>query len=289
VKGTQTITFVPPAAATFGDQPFTVSATGGSSGNPVTFAASGACASSGANGSTITIVTAGACTITASQAGSDLYDAASDVTGTVPIAKAASAFSALDAPAIEGGAAATISGTVGAGLLVPTGSVSISVGGVGATAMIGVDGRFTASVPTGALPVSGSPYVVGFTYGGDANFAMATGSSSLQVVDTTSPSISGVSTSQVFTKVKGDRIVDLTVSYQASDFSGSVCALTVTPVSSADRIEWRVIGAHGVQFFGKIGNGGNKSPIYRIGISCSDPSTNTSATSTAVTLLAPDR
>jgi endonuclease G len=285
VKGTQTITFVPPATATFGDPPFTVSAAGGSSGNPVTFVASGSCASSGANGSTITITTAGACSITASQAGSDLYEAAADVTGTVPIAKATSAFSALDAPTIEGGTAATISGSLGAGLLIPGGSVAISVGGVSANAAIGPDGRFTATVPTGALPVSGSPYIVTFSYAGDANFAAATGSSSLQVVDTTAPVISGVSTSQIYSKVKGDRVVDLTVTYQAGDFSGAVCALTVTPVSSTDRIDWRVVDAHTVHFAGKIGNGGNKTPTFRIGIGCADPSANSSAASTTVTLI----
>jgi hypothetical protein len=276
---------VPPATATFGDPPFTVSAAGGSSGNPVTFVASGSCASSGANGSTITITTAGACSITASQAGSDLYEAAADVTGTVPIAKATSAFSALDAPTIEGGTAATISGSLGAGLLIPGGSVAISVGGVSANAAIGPDGRFTATVPTGALPVSGSPYIVTFSYAGDANFAAATGSSSLQVVDTTAPVISGVSTSQIYSKVKGDRVVDLTVTYQAGDFSGAVCALTVTPVSSTDRIDWRVVDAHTVHFAGKIGNGGNKTPTFRIGIGCADPSANSSAASTTVTLI----
>ena len=289
VKGAQTITFVPPGGATYGDAPFTVSATGGSSGNPVTFAASGACASSGTNGSTITIVTAGACAVTASQSGSDLYEAAADVAGTVTIAKATAMFSALDAPTIEAGSATTISGMLNAGPLVPTGTVGVSVGGLSTSTTIGVDGRFSASIPTGGLPASGTAFAVSFTYAGDANFAPATGSSSLQVVDTTSPSISGVSTSQIFTKVKGDRIVDLTVSYQASDFSGSVCALTVTPVSSTDRIDWRVIGAHGVRFAGKIGNGGNKTPTFQIGISCSDPSTNTSAATTTVTLLAPDR
>ena len=59
VKGDQTITFAAPANPTYGDAPFTVSATGGASGNPVTFAASGACTSGGFNGATITIVFSG--------------------------------------------------------------------------------------------------------------------------------------------------------------------------------------------------------------------------------------
>src|SRR5206468_5626598 len=57
----QTITFAQPPDRTYGDAPFTVSATGGASGNPVTFSAGPAtvCSAGGTNGSTITIVGAG--------------------------------------------------------------------------------------------------------------------------------------------------------------------------------------------------------------------------------------
>jgi DNA/RNA endonuclease G (NUC1) len=85
VKGDQTITFDALANRTDVDPPFTVSATGGDSGNPVTFTASGACTSGGLNGATITIVSPGLCTITASQAGSDLYNAAVDVVRTLTV------------------------------------------------------------------------------------------------------------------------------------------------------------------------------------------------------------
>ena len=52
---------VPPAVRTAATTPapFTVSATGGASGNPVTFMASGACSSGGVNGATITLVAVG--------------------------------------------------------------------------------------------------------------------------------------------------------------------------------------------------------------------------------------
>jgi DNA/RNA endonuclease G (NUC1) len=82
VKGNQTITFAAPADRTFGEPAFTVVATGGASGNPVTFAASGTCTSGGLNGATITLLAPGSCTITASQAGSDIYNAAADVVRT---------------------------------------------------------------------------------------------------------------------------------------------------------------------------------------------------------------
>ncbi len=85
VKGNQTITFPQPADHSYGDAPFTVSATGGASGNPVTFAASGACNASGPDGATITILSPGLCTITASQAGSAIYNAAADVARAVQV------------------------------------------------------------------------------------------------------------------------------------------------------------------------------------------------------------
>lgn len=85
VKGSQTITFAALADRTYGDPAFTVVATGGASGNPVTFAASGACTSGGLNGATITLVAPGSCSVTASQAGSDIYNAAADVVRTFTV------------------------------------------------------------------------------------------------------------------------------------------------------------------------------------------------------------
>jgi hypothetical protein len=79
-KADQTITFDPLAARTYGDPPFTVSATA-SSGLAVTFISqtTGVCTTSGANGATVTIVAAGACTIRATQAGNANYSAATPV------------------------------------------------------------------------------------------------------------------------------------------------------------------------------------------------------------------
>ncbi len=61
---------------------FTVSATGGASGNPVTFSTqtSAACTVGGAQSTTVTIVGAGTCTIAANQAGNTNYLAAPQVT-----------------------------------------------------------------------------------------------------------------------------------------------------------------------------------------------------------------
>ena len=79
--GTQTITFTstPPNLAVVGDT-YTPTATGGGSGNPVTFSidpsANGSCSISG---TTVTFVAVGTCVIDANQAGSASYEAATQV------------------------------------------------------------------------------------------------------------------------------------------------------------------------------------------------------------------
>ena len=124
VKGDQTITFSQPSDSMWGAAPYTVDATGGASGNPVTFAASGACVSSGSYGATITNLGAGSCTVTASQAGSDIYNAAVDVVRTFTINKAAAAIAVTGysgtydgAPHGAAGSAAGLSGEDFGGLL----------------------------------------------------------------------------------------------------------------------------------------------------------------------------
>jgi len=87
-QAAQTIAFGALANKTYGDAPFAVSATGGASGNAVTFAASGACTIAGG---TVTLTGAGNCTVTASQAGNGNYTAAADVPRSFSIAKASSA------------------------------------------------------------------------------------------------------------------------------------------------------------------------------------------------------
>ena len=81
VKATQSVLFGEVINKTLGDPPFNVSATGGPSGNSVTFTTTtpSVCTSSGTNGETITIVTTGTCTVRASQAGDADYEAAADV------------------------------------------------------------------------------------------------------------------------------------------------------------------------------------------------------------------
>ena len=78
-KAPQTINFAPLADKLTTDSPFTVSATGGASGNPIIFA-SGSIPVCNVNGNTVTLTgLAGYCVITANQAGNATYLAASTV------------------------------------------------------------------------------------------------------------------------------------------------------------------------------------------------------------------
>lgn len=69
-----------PANPVVGGGSFTVSATGGASGNPVVFtvdpASAAVCSAGGTNGATIAILAAGICTVLANQAGNATYSAA---------------------------------------------------------------------------------------------------------------------------------------------------------------------------------------------------------------------
>jgi hypothetical protein len=75
----QTIIFNPLANDYIGNGSRLVSATGGGSGNAVTFTATGACTSGGTNGATISYTGLGLCTVTAHQLGNTNYNAAPDV------------------------------------------------------------------------------------------------------------------------------------------------------------------------------------------------------------------
>jgi PKD repeat protein len=93
VKATQSISFtsVAPSAATVGGAPYTVNATGGGSGNPVTFAIDAASSSvCSISGSTVSFIGTGTCTIDANQAGNADYEPAPQVQQSFAVGPAAS-------------------------------------------------------------------------------------------------------------------------------------------------------------------------------------------------------
>jgi len=87
VVGTQAITFTPPASpAYFGASPITLVASGGPSGNPVTFSiVSGPGSLSGTNNSVLTLTGGGTIVIAANQAGDTDYSAAPQVTQSIVV------------------------------------------------------------------------------------------------------------------------------------------------------------------------------------------------------------
>lgn len=86
----QAITFSALAGKTYGDAPYTVSATGGRSGNAVVFTSSDAAVATctGTNGTTVSIIGAGSCTIYANQAGDSYHSAATQVGQSLVVSKA---------------------------------------------------------------------------------------------------------------------------------------------------------------------------------------------------------
>jgi len=86
-KYNQVITFNPLSDKTYGDSPSTLSATGGGSGNPVTFTSSDPAVATctGTNGETLTIINTGYVEITANQAGNASYEDAAPVTRSFSI------------------------------------------------------------------------------------------------------------------------------------------------------------------------------------------------------------
>jgi hypothetical protein len=99
-KANQTISFGALGGKTYGDAPFTVSATA-TSGLPVSFSTTSATCS--VAGNTVAIQAAGSCTVRASQAGNTSFNAAPDVDQSFTIARAA-------VTAMAGGGAGTYDG-----------------------------------------------------------------------------------------------------------------------------------------------------------------------------------
>jgi Bacterial Ig-like domain (group 3)/Lamin Tail Domain len=156
-KADQTIDFAPLANRTYGDAAFNVTATASST-LAVSFTASGACTIAG---NTVTIISAGSCTVTASQAGSDNYNAAAPVARPFNINPAAQAAVTVTAPsdAAYGQTGLVAGATGGSG----TGAYSFSAG---------VSTACSVNATTGAITVTGGTGVCAITASraGDSNY-----------------------------------------------------------------------------------------------------------------------
>ena len=171
-KASQTIIFGALAAKTFGDADFTVSATGGPSGNPVTFSSqtTPVCTVSG---NTVHILTAGGCTIRASQTGNTNYAAAADVDQSFTINKATPIVTVSGGPFTYNGNphAATVAVT-GVGSVAVNGTMSVTYNG-------------SATVPTHA-----DTYAVNVSFiSSDTNYSNANGSGSITIEKASSTTV----------------------------------------------------------------------------------------------------
>lgn len=165
----QTILFGPLPAKTFGDAPFAVTATGGASGQPVTFTATGNCSVSG---NIVTITGAGSCSVTASQLGDANYLAAAPVTQSFPIAKAAALLSFVPSSLNQ-----TYDGTP---RMVSVTTTPAGLPGV----VVTYDGSTT-------LPVNPGSYAVVATLV-NPNYGAAPLSGTLEILDATAPTITNI-------------------------------------------------------------------------------------------------
>lgn len=169
-QGSQTITFGALSSKTFGDAPFALSATGGGSGNAITYASSNTSVAT-ISGNTVTIVGAGTTTITASQAGNADYTAAVDVPQTLTVNQATQTitFNALPAK-LSNDAPFALTATGGASGN-PITYVSSN------TAVATIAGNIVTIVGAGSTDITASQ-------AGNANYAAAADVIQTQVVNT---------------------------------------------------------------------------------------------------------
>ena len=131
LQDTQTISFANPGTQAFGTTP-TLAATGGASGQPVTFSATGVCS---ITGSQLSFASTGSCTVNANQAGTPTYVAAPAVQQTFTVTKGTQSinFSALAPQTFAAGGSFAIAASASSGLAVTYGGGTADVCSVSGT------------------------------------------------------------------------------------------------------------------------------------------------------------
>jgi hypothetical protein len=173
----QTISFTTPSPVTYGTAPIALSATGGASGNAVTFSVVSGPGS--ITGNTLTINGAGPVVVAANQLGNTNYTAAAQVAQYIVVNRALSAIAvASSANPVLVQNAVTLTATVSSPSGIPTGTVSFLDGttplGSG-TLSGGVATLTTSSLAVGTHSITA-------VYSGDGNFAAATSACLTQMI-----------------------------------------------------------------------------------------------------------
>jgi hypothetical protein len=166
-----TFTSTPPSNATVGGPTYSVSATGGGSGNPVTFtidaSATSVCSIAGA---TVSFIGAGSCVIDANQAGNGIYPPATQVQQSFNVGRAAPTIAVQSSSTTQfTGVPVTFTAIVSGGVT-PTGTVTFFDNGtaIGTVALSG--GRATLTVSS----LSVGTHTIVAVYNGDSKNAVVT-------------------------------------------------------------------------------------------------------------------
>ena len=173
----QTISFTAPASVTYGSAPIALSATGGTSGNPIIFTVLSGPGS--LSGNTLNLNGAGLVVVAANQAGNANYQAATQVTQSIVVNPASSVIAvASSANPVLAQNAVTLTATVTSSAGIPTGLVSFLDGAtpLGSGTLSGG----VATLTTSSLAVG--THSIGAVYSGGTSFAAATSSALTQCV-----------------------------------------------------------------------------------------------------------
>ena len=217
----QVITFGVLGGRTYGDAPFTVSATGGASGNPVvlTSQTTGMCTVSG---TTVTVVAAGGCTIRATQDGNATYAPAAPVDRSFTVAKATLVVTAQNKAITFGD---------------PDPAFTFAYGTFVGTDDAGdIDTPPTCTVSGAHAGVAGSPYPITCSGGLDNDYAFGYVAGAL-TVGQASQAITFTSTAPVGAAVGGTYDVTATatsglpVTFTIAPASAAVCTISAATVS----------------------------------------------------------
>jgi len=173
----QTITFAPlPSPVVYGIAPLLLVATGGGSGNSVTFTVTGPAT---LNGNTLVITGGGTVVVTANQLGNASYEPAAPVSQTVIVNTATPVLSITAGPSpIFLQNPVTLTASVSSTASTPTGTVTFSYGTTtigSATLVDGVATLTTTSLPVGVFTISAA-------YSGDSNFVPVSGVTTTETV-----------------------------------------------------------------------------------------------------------
>jgi hypothetical protein len=176
-KATPTISFTTPSPVTYGTAPIALSATGGASGNAVTFSVVSGPGS--ITGNTLTINGAGSVVVAANQLGNTNYTAAAQVTQSIVVNQTLPAIAvASSANPVLVQNAVTFTAIVSSAVSTPTGTMTFEDG---ATVLgSGMLAAGVATFTTSNLTVG--THTITAVYSGDGNFAAATSACLTQTI-----------------------------------------------------------------------------------------------------------